>query len=311
MTTAIIYDQIFLKHNPGPLHPESPERLSAIMNHLTETGLLDRLTSLPARPAEPAELTAVHTADYLRMAEILGSNGGSLDVDTVLSADSWRTAVTAAGSAVAAVAAVTEGGVDGGCFVLSRPPGHHAFADRGSGFCLLNNVAVATRAALGKYGLGRAAIIDWDVHHGNGTQAIFEGDEAVFYVSLHQSPHYPGSGAASDTGRYHNQLNIPLPAGSGDQEYLNAFDKLVIPAIIRHCPDIILVSAGYDGHQADPLSAMNLSAAGFAGMTERVKKLAEEFCGGRLVLLLEGGYHPTATAESIAGTLRAMMGEFQ
>jgi acetoin utilization deacetylase AcuC-like enzyme len=307
LTTAIIYDPLFLRHRPGPHHPEAPERLEAVWRHLESTGMIHRLKQLPARPATAEELAAVHTADYLRVAELLGSNGGALDLDTVLSPGSWQAAVTAAGSAVAAVEAVTNGGVDSGCFLLSRPPGHHAFAERGSGFCLLNNIAIATRAALERLGLERAAIIDWDVHHGNGTQAIFQDDPAVRCVSLHQYPHYPGTGAAGDTGPEANRLNIPLPAGSGDEAYLKAFDELVAPAVADHRPDIILVSAGYDAHRDDPLSAMEVTAEGFAGMTRRVKTMAERYSHGRLVFVLEGGYHHRALAESVSATLGEMV----
>lgn len=278
------------------------------MNHLEETGLLDRLERLPARRAEPEELLSVHTPGYLRIAEILGTNGGSLDVDTVLSEGSWQAASTAAGSAVTAVEAVVEGNVDGGCFVLARPPGHHAFADRGSGFCLLNSVAVAARAAHDRFGLGRVAIIDWDVHHGNGTEAIFTDEPAVLYTSLHQYPHYPGTGGPEDTGTNNNRLNIPLPSGSGDAEYLRAFTETLVPAVRRHRPDIILVSAGYDGHRDDPLSSMELTESGFAAMTRQVKSLAAEICGGRMVFILEGGYHHRALAESVAATVREMVG---
>ena len=278
------------------------------MNHLEETGLLARLERLPARLAEPEELLSVHTPDYLRIAEILGTNGGSLDVDTVLSEGSWQAASTAAGSAVTAVEAVVTGNVDGGCFVLARPPGHHAFADRGSGFCLLNNIAIAARAARDRFGLGRVAIIDWDAHHGNGTQSIFAVDQAVLYTSLHQYPHYPGTGGPEERDEQVSHLNIPLSAGSGDAEYLRAFTETLMPAVRRHRPDIILVSAGYDGHRDDPLSSMELTEAGFAAMTRQVKSLAAELCGGRMVFILEGGYHHRALAESVAATVREMVG---
>ncbi|MGI2335927.1 MAG: histone deacetylase family protein [Dehalogenimonas sp.] len=316
--TALIFDPLFLKHDTGRSHPEAPERLLAVMERLVETGLIDRLTRLPARAATRDELLAVHAPSYIGMVETLSQHGGgSLDMDTVISSDTWPAATYAAGSSAAAVAAVMEG-ISEDCFVLTRPPGHHAFAGRGSGFCPLNNVAVAATAARQRYGLARVAIIDWDVHHGNGTQSIVEGDAGFYYASVHQFPHYPGTGAAEDTGTaivhpapatspYPSCLNIPLPPGCGDAEYERVFDELIIPAVRRYQPELILVSAGYDGHWDDPLSSMRLSASGYAAMTRRVKDLAAECCGGRLVLVLEGGYHTAALAASVAATLETLL----
>lgn len=307
--SSYVYNPNFLLHNPGPRHPESPERLEAVMRRLAETGLLDRLRALEARPATTAELEAVHTPEYLaRLEEMSGRGGGELDADTTLSAESWTAARYAAGGAVAAVEAVMEGDAPNS-LVLSRPPGHHAFAGRGSGFCLLNHVAVAAAVAARKYRLERVAVIDWDVHHGNGTQAIFDSRPEMLHVSLHQYPHYPGTGAPGDTGRVGNLLNIPLTPGSGDDQYLEVFRERVVPAVRRFAPELLLISAGYDGHWADPLSAMRLSVSGYAEMTAAVKSLAEECCDGRLVLILEGGYHHKALAASVAAAFSVLLDE--
>ena len=216
---------------------------------------------------------------------------------------------------MAAVEAIASGRLsDCISMVLARPPGHHAFPSRGSGFCLLNNIAIAAMSARRRFGINRIVIIDWDVHHGNGTQAIFDTDPDVFYISIHQYPHYPGTGVADDIGGFVSsgssqtatRLNIPLPPGCGDTEYLGAFDEIIIPAVRRYKPELVLVSAGYDGHWADPLSDTRLSVSGYAAMTQRVKQLAID-CGGPLALFLEGGYHTGALAASVAATLSVLL----
>ncbi|MEN8614697.1 histone deacetylase [Dehalogenimonas sp. THU2] len=328
MSTGYVHHPAFLTHDAGPSHPESPDRLRAIMGRLGSGGIADRLTSVEARPATRLELLAVHDDTYLEELEkMAGQGGGWLDADTHVSPGSWKAALYAAGGSVAAVEAVMEGRVSH-CMVLARPPGHHAFRNRGSGFCLLNNVAIAATAARRKYGLNRVAIIDFDVHHGNGTQAIFEGDHGAYYVSTHQYPHYPGTGGLGGVDSYQfplsNQserstmnyklstpLNIPLPSACGDKEYLRVFDEIILPAVRRFNPGLILVSAGYDGHWADPLAGMNLPVSGFAAMVGRIKNLAEDLCGGRLVLCLEGGYHLEALAASVAATFQILLGDSQ
>jgi acetoin utilization deacetylase AcuC-like enzyme len=209
---------------------------------------------------------------------------------------------------VAAVEAVVSGTVTNYSFALVRPPGHHAFAGYGSGFCLYNNVAIAARYARNKYNLSRLAIIDYDVHHGNGTQAIFDGDPGALYISTHQYPHYPGSGAADDTGRG-ERVNIPLPAGCGDAEYALVFDEVVIPAVRRFRPELILVSAGYDGHGDDPLAEMRLTTGGYAAMVAKIKRLADDCCEGRMVFCLEGGYNLRALALSVEATFKVLLGD--
>ncbi|XUX00274.1 MAG: histone deacetylase [Dehalogenimonas sp.] len=328
MSIGYVFHRFYLLHDPGLGHPESAARLESVMAYLKSSGLLDRLVKVETRRAAGEEISLVHTPAYQdKIASVCSSGGGSLDADTHLSTESCDAAEYAAGSAVTAVEAVMGGNI-GKCFALIRPPGHHAFADRGSGFCIYNNIAIAARFARGKYGLGRIAILDFDVHHGNGTQSIFDNDPATMYVSIHQSPHYPGSGSIEDTGAsfssppggrgikgegaintYPTKVNIPLPPGCGNSEYTSIYDEIVMPVVRRFKPELILVSAGYDAHRDDPLAGMKLTESGYAAIASRISTLADEFCGGRIVFCLEGGYNLHALARSVAATFMVLLGE--
>ncbi|RMF86358.1 MAG: histone deacetylase [Nitrospinota bacterium] len=299
----------YQKHDTGFSHPERPARLEAIAKHLQATGLWESLALIEPYAAPVEWITEIHTPQYVQhIAEACRQGVRFLDADTVVCPLSYHIALLAVGGVMAAIDRVMGGEVD--CaFAAVRPPGHHAERDRAMGFCLFNNVAIAARYLQNRYGLERILIIDWDVHHGNGTQHAFAGDPAVFYCSIHQYPHYPGTGSREEQGRGPGRgftLNVPLPAGSGDTEYMAAFEETILPQARRFCPDFVLISAGFDAHQADPLSAMRVSEEGFARMTEMVKSLARECCEGRLVSVLEGGYHLNALAHSVARHLRTL-----
>jgi len=305
MSVGVVYDPIFLKHDTGE-HPENAKRLEAITGRLKRMGTWDELEKLNPRPATADELKSVHSPQLIELVEQTAARGGgAIDPDTVLSEDSYQAALFAAGSTVAATEAVVKGNVET-AFALVRPPGHHATRDRAMGFCLFNNIAVAGSQAISKLGLSRVLILDWDVHHGNGTQDIFEREPRVCYISLHEFPHYPGTGQADEKGSG-NLVNIPLPAGCGDEQYLQAMDEIVAPVAQRFKPELILVSAGFDGHWADPLASMKLSITGYAGIARRTLRLAQDICQGRLALTLEGGYNLTALAGSAKAVIDVLL----
>ncbi len=311
MKVGYVYDPIYLRHDTGE-HPESSRRLEAIIARLEQSGLKERLTLIRPRPATEEELALVHHQAYIRRIKEIGQHGGGwLDMETVMSPGSYDAALFAVGGAVSAVDAVMAGKVSS-AFALVRPPGHHATAREAMGFCIFNNVAIATRYALKRHGLGRVAIIDFDVHHGNGTQEAFFDDPAVLYVSAHQSPCYPGTGQINETG--HGQaegtkVNIPLPRGCGDAEYLRVFEEIVVPIVRRFGPEFILVSAGYDICRADGLAEMQVTVTGLAGMMSIIKKLAGDLCAGRLVMCLEGGYNLETQAYAVQATFGVLLGE--
>ncbi len=310
MTTGYVYHPIYLRHDTGR-HVEVAARLEAVIAHLEETGLKSKLTLIEPRPATVDEIALVHQRDYIKEIEETAARGGGwLDPDTVMSPDSYQAALYAAGGVIRAVEAVM-GEEVANAFALVRPPGHHATANQAKGFCLFNNLAIAAKYALAKYKLERVLIIDFDVHHGNGTQATFYDSPQVMYISTHEYPFYPGTGAINETGSGEGRgtnLNIPMPAGCGDEEYLEVFEQIVIPASRRFNPQLILVSTGYDGHWADPLAMMQLSVGGFAQMAKIIKELADELCVGRLALTLEGGYNLEALAASIKATFDVLLG---
>jgi acetoin utilization deacetylase AcuC-like enzyme len=311
MATGYVYHPIYLKHDTGQ-HVEVAARLEAIISYLEKTGLKSKLTLIKPRPATVDEIALVHQRDYIKeIEETAAKGGGWLDPDTVMSPDSYQAALYAAGGVIRAVEVVM-GGEVANAFALVRPPGHHATAGQAMGFCLFNNIAIAAKYALAKYKLERVLIIDFDVHHGNGTQGTFYDNPHVMYISTHEYPFYPGTGAINETGSGEGRgtnLNIPLPAGCGDDEYLKVFEQIVIPAARRFKPQLILVSVGYDGHWADPLAMMQLSVDGYARMTGIIKGLAEELCHGRLALTLEGGYNLEALAASVKATFDALLGD--
>ena len=299
--TSIIYHPDYLLHETGN-HPERKERLLAIM-HLIEESEID-LHKIKPEPASIEEMQYVHDPEYINKVKEYSEREIPLDPDTVLCRESYHAALLAAGGMISAVD-------DGRAFALVRPPGHHALSDRGMGFCLFNNIAIGARHAQ-RTGYDRVLVVDWDVHHGNGTQHIFYDDPSVFYFSVHQYPHYPGTGSAGETGSGAGQgytLNVPLPAGSGDAEYINVFKNILIPAALGFDPDIVLVSAGFDAHIDDPLAGMAVTTAGFGRMASIVSSIADRCCDGRLAITLEGGYDLNALSHSVLAVLKVMAGE--
>ena len=307
-STALYFDQIFLHHDPGRGHPESPKRLEAIVD-LLERVPIPALTKRQPRPATAEEIAYVHTDAYRRSLEALAGRSAHLDADTAISPDSYAAALRAAGAAVEAVEDVWEGRCRN-AFGLVRPPGHHALSSTAMGFCLFNNVAIAAEAAV-RRGAERVLVLDWDVHHGNGTQDSFYARRDVLYQSVHQYPLYPGTGAALEQGSGIGRgftVNCPLPAGQTDADYGAVFYDLFLPIALAFAPKMILVSAGFDPHEADPLADMRLTERGFAAMCTATRRLAEDCCGGKLVLLLEGGYHLNALARSVHACLQVLAG---
>jgi acetoin utilization deacetylase AcuC-like enzyme len=303
--TGIVYHPDFLLHT-NPHHPERKERLEAILALLAGENLFSRLEQLSPLPAVPEEVTLVHTPQHLESVRRMVAGGNSyLDADTYLTRHSFDVALLAAGGALCAMRAVLGGNLRT-CFSLGRPPGHHAEPENAMGFCLFNNGAIAARAAVKEFGLSRILFLDWDVHHGNGTQDSFYHDPEVLFVSVHQSPAYPGTGHLHETGAGRGlgyNVNIPLPPGCGDNEYDMAFSEVIEPLAAAYRPEVVMVSSGHDTYHADPLAGMNLSFRGFANMARHVREIAETFCDGRVVLFLEGGYHLQGQAEAVVTIL--------
>jgi acetoin utilization deacetylase AcuC-like enzyme len=300
-------DPVFAAHDTGRGHPERPARLDAVLAGVGRAGLAEAVKPLDLRPATREELERVHPAAHLDALQALCEHGGgSVDADTVVSHDSWAAAALAAGAGPAAAEALERGDGDA-AFLALRPPGHHATPGRSMGFCLLNNVAV-TAAALAATG-ARVAIVDFDAHHGNGTQDCFYLDPRVLYVSLHQWPLYPGTGSLDDVGRdagAGTTCNLPLPAGTTGDVYLAACDEVIVPLVERFEPDWLLLSAGFDAHRADPLTGLSLAADDFGLVTARLARTVPK---GRRIAFLEGGYDLDALTRSVATTLPNLVGE--
>jgi acetoin utilization deacetylase AcuC-like enzyme len=314
MPTGIVYDPIYLEHDLRG-HPENQQRLRTILRVLEEQHIPERLVSIPAVPVSMDRLERCHTRSYIEQVQrVARQGGGHLDADTYVRPASYDAALMAAGGVVEATRAVLDAGpgrVDN-AFALVRPPGHHALRGRGMGFCLFNNVAVAARYALAERGMERVLIVDFDVHHGNGTQDEFYDDPAVMYISTHQYPYYPGTGYWNETGRGDGKgsvVNVPLSGGVGDQGFAGILAEIVAPAAWRFQPQLILVSAGYDAHWDDPLAHMQLSITGYTAIARALKDLAAELCDGRLVFTLEGGYHLEALAYSVLNTFTVLLGD--
>jgi acetoin utilization deacetylase AcuC-like enzyme len=311
VSVGYVYDPIYLEHDvPG--HPESPARLRAIMSHLESSGLLGRLVEIAPRDATVEQLTRVHTPALVEQVRAAADpyRDHWLDVDTYVVGKSYDAALRSAGGVLAAVDAVLEGAVRS-AFALVRPPGHHATPGHAMGFCLFDNVAVAAADLLEARGLSRVAIVDFDVHHGNGTQDIFYEDGRVLYFSTHQHPYYPGTGFYNETGEGPGKgriVNVPLPAGSGDEAYLRAYREVCAPVLRRFRPEFILVSAGFDAHFADPLAQMLVSTRGYYEIASLVRGLAGELCEDRMVYSLEGGYDHAALAWSAGACTEALLG---
>jgi len=307
--TGIVRDDRFNLHCMGEDHPECPERLRVLYRMLEDADIKDRFISVPSRPATDDELLQVHSARYIeRLKKTEGKECTLMDRDTQTCATSHEAALLAAGGLCEAVRWVCEERLDN-AFAMVRPPGHHAEENCAKGFCLYNNVALAARYAQRYLDLDKILIVDWDLHHGNGTHHIFENDPTVLYFSAHQFPHYPGTGklrhAGKGPGRGYS-VNIPLSPGLGDGEYLMLFERLLKPVATAFSPDLVLVSAGFDLHRQDPLGGMFVTAAGFAAMTRLVMDIADRCCRGKLVLSLEGGYNLQGLGDSVKAVLCEM-----
>jgi acetoin utilization deacetylase AcuC-like enzyme len=300
-----VLDEIFVDHRAPSGHPERPARVEAVRDALLAAGIMDRGVHVDTRFASDDELARVHSSGYLdELAKVVPGNTGWLDPDTYYSPKSWDAARAAVGSVCALATGVLHGELAHGIAVV-RPPGHHATRDRAMGFCLLNNVAAAAAAARAN-GAARVAIVDWDVHHGNGTQDIFWDDPSVMYLSVHQFPYYPGTGAPTEIGgpgALGATINVGLPSGAGDADYAAVFDHVFVPALDAFRPELVLVSAGFDAYEHDPLAGMRVSHAGFSAMAHRLRGVADRHAGGRLVAVLEGGYD----LEGLAGGMTALL----
>jgi len=310
MPPFLYADPIYLEHQTGEGHPESPERLRTIYARLEQSPVLARYQTAENGPASEETLGLVHSPDYLALLKDRAARGGGqVEADTVISQRSYAVACQAAGAAVHAVDAILSGETSR-ALCLTRPPGHHALADAPMGFCLFNHVAVAAAHARHRHHLERVLIVDWDVHHGNGTQDLFYDSEAVHYVSVHRAPFYPGTGAASETGTgagLGTTYNLPLPFGIRRPELLSQFERLLSDAAARCQPDLVLLSAGFDAHAADPIGSLGLETEDFAPLTRLVVQVATQYCDGKLVSLLEGGYHPQMLAESVECHMQALL----
>ncbi len=309
--TGLVYDPRYLAHDMGAGHPESPNRLRAIMQRLEQSGLAAELTRIAPRTAEDEWITLVHRPEYVEHLNHEAPTSGrvSLDADTSMSPGSLPAAYLAAGGALAGVDAIMADQVQH-VFCAVRPPGHHAEAGRAMGFCLFNNVAIAARYAQKRYGVQRVLIVDWDVHHGNGTQHSFEADPSVLFFSTHQYPHYPGTGRATESGTGAGEgftINVPMEAGESDDDYRAVFQKVLVPAADAFKPELVIISAGFDAHRDDPLASMGLTEEGYADLTSIVAGIANRHCRGRLLSSLEGGYHLTALATSVERHIRALV----
>ena len=310
-STALVADPLCKEHDSGRGHPESAQRFDAVLGALERSGTLAKLVPLDPRLIVPDDLLLVHSPGYLQLAEReIRAGATQLSTgDTNVSPRTWAAALRAAGSALAAVDAVVHG-KSVHAFCLVRPPGHHASADRGMGFCVLNNVALAARHAQRRLGVGKVLIVDWDVHHGNGTQDIFYEDGGVFFFSTHQAPWYPGTGRADEVGSGAGKgttLNCPLPAMSGRTEVLGAFEYQLLPQMDKFRPDLVMISAGFDSRAGDPLGRFLLTDEDFSDLTKLVCGIANRHAGGRVVSLLEGGYNLAGLASAATAHVEALL----
>jgi len=310
LKTAYIYDPLFLNHDTGSRHPERSQRVSAAHALLSSQDWFSTLHQLETRPAEEQWISTIHDTGYIERVKAACETGERRidSPDVTISKASYDVALNGAGSILQLADQLMAGNVDNG-FAMVRPPGHHAEQAEAMGFCLFNNVAIAARYLQQKYELEKILILDWDVHHGNGTQHTFEQDPTVFYISLHQFPHYPGTGALSEIGIGKGQgatLNCPMTPGLGDDAYREAFEEKILPLAKAFNPDAILLSAGFDAHLSDPLGSINLQASSYAWMTRAVMDLADKCCNGRILSILEGGYDLNALSESVTEHVRVL-----
>ena len=306
--TGYVFHPLYLKHDTEP-HPENPGRLKAIDEAVQSSDLHDNLIFPDPRKATEQEIALNHDPGYIQsVKESCESGVRNLDADTVISEHSYEAALLSTGAGLTAVDRILDGTCDN-VFTAVRPPGHHAEHNRAMGFCVFNNVAVVAHYAIKEKGLNRVFIFDWDVHHGNGTQHSFYSDSSIYYSSIHQYPFYPGTEGGDETGTRDglgSTLNFPLPAYSGDQDYIDLVEHKLVPEILRFNPDLIIISAGFDAHQTDPLAQMEVSTDCYGKMTQLVLKAAEETCEGRLISMLEGGYNPVALSDSVLTHLKVL-----
>lgn len=320
MTTGVVWEELYTRHNMGAYHPESPARLLAIKEVIEDAGIAKHLTRLKPRPATKKEIGWVHDADYINEIEATAGRSVVLDPDTSTSPETWDAACLAAGGAIACVEYVMgdptpslpllRGGSSKGAFAFVRPPGHHAEHNHAMGFCIFNNIAIAAEYAIRKHGLKKVAILDFDVHHGNGTQHHFYERDDVFFASTHRRPFYPGTGGRDEAGSGKGAgltLNVPLPGGIGDQEWREAWKGQIVPRVRDFSPELILVSAGFDAHEDDPLGGMHVTTDGYRWLASELVSLADKVNGGRIVFVLEGGYSLTALKSCVKAVLEEMI----
>lgn len=311
MKTGIVKDNRFMNHRPGAFHPESHERLEVIYEMLEEPDMAGRFQEVPVRLAEKEELLLIHSPEYIdSVAATEGKKHRSLDPDTATSPGSYEAALLAAGGLCQAISMVISGELEN-AFALVRPPGHHAERSRAMGFCLFNNVAIGARYAQESHHLKRVLVADWDLHHGNGTQHSFETDPSILYFSTHQYPYYPGSGGLREVGRGEGEgftVNVPLSVGNGDGDYLEVFERILKPIALEFNPELVLVSAGFDIHENDPLGGMNVTPNGFAALTRAMMDIASASCGGKVAITLEGGYDLNGLRNSVKAVLKELAG---
>jgi acetoin utilization deacetylase AcuC-like enzyme len=309
--TGIVRDNRYMNHQAGAFHPESPQRLEAIYGMLEEPDMAGRFNDVPVRRAEKDELLLIHSPEYVEMvAGTEGMDHRSLDPDTSTSPGSYEAALLAAGGLCEAISMVISGALDN-AFALVRPPGHHAERSRAMGFCLFNNVAIGARYAQQSHHLKRVLIVDWDLHHGNGTQHSFEEDPSILYFSTHQYPFYPGSGAFREVGRGKGEgytVNVPLSVRHGNGEYAGIFESILKPIALEFDPELVLVSAGFDIHGNDPLGGMQVTPEGFAALTRSIMDIAMKCCEGKVAITLEGGYDLKGLRDSVKAVLRELAG---
>lgn len=309
MATGYVWEALYTRHSMGPYHPESPERLLAIKEVIEDTKIAAHLRRLKPVPAAKEEIAFVHDVAYIKRMEETSGRSVYLDPDTSTSPDTCAAALLAAGGAIACVDYVLDDARACGAFAFVRPPGHHAERNHAMGFCIFNNIAVAVEHAIKTHGLKKIAVLDFDVHHGNGTQHHFYDRGDVFFASTHRMPFYPGTGYAIEKGSGKGEgatLNVPLAGGAGDGEFLAAWENKIIPAAEEFSPELILVSAGFDAHEDDPLGGLNVTTEGYRHLAAALVALAEKVCNRRIVFVLEGGYSLTALKTCVRAVLEEM-----